>query len=54
MIANAPVATVSLPEAGAQSYVGLALDMEHAVNELSKKFPSFFGEETKPSNEYKA
>ena len=50
LIASAPVATGALPEAGSGSYVGLALSMELAMNELAKKFPSFFPANTKPSN----
>ena len=53
LIANAPVKTASLPEAGSESYVGLAIAMELAMNELSDEFPSFFVEENKPSNECK-
>ena len=53
LIANAPVKTGSMPEAGSASYVGLAVAMELAVNELSAKFPAFFAEELKPLNECK-
>ena len=42
VIASAPVKTGSLPEAGSESYVGLAIAMELAMNELSEKFPAFF------------
>ena len=42
VIASAPVATGSLPEAGSESYVGLAIAMELAMNELAEKFPAFF------------
>ena len=41
LIANAPVATLSLPEAGSQSYVGMALDMELAMESLLDMFPGF-------------
>ena len=47
LMANAPVKTASLPEEGSQSYVGLALAMELAINELADKFPAFFGEKTR-------
>ena len=50
LIASAPVATGSLPVAGSESYVGLAIAMELAMNELSEKFPAFFGERTRPLN----
>ena len=50
VIAGAPVATASLPEAGSESYVGLAIAMELAMNELSEKFPSFFVQGTRSSN----
>ena len=50
VIANAPVATVSLPQDGSQSYVGLANTMELAMNELYTKFPAFFVEEAEPSS----
>ena len=53
LIASAPVKTGSLPEAGSEPYVGLALTMELAMNELSEKFPSFFVEESQPSNQSK-
>ena len=42
VIASAPVKTGSLPEAGSESYVGLAIAMELAINELSERFPAFF------------
>ena len=42
VIASAPVKTGSLPEAGSESYVGLAIAMELAMNELAQKFPEFF------------
>ena len=42
VIASAPVKTGSLPEGGSESYVGLAIAMELAMNELAQKFPSFF------------
>ena len=45
VIASAPVSTLSSPVGGAQSYAGTALAMEHAMMELSDKFPRFFGEE---------
>ena len=50
VIAGAPVATASLPEAGSESYVGLAIAMELAMNELAEKFPSFFVQGTRSSN----
>ena len=40
------------PESGSGPYVGLALAMELAMNELSKKFPAFFAEAAKSSNTY--
>ena len=51
LIANAPVKTASLPDAGSESYVGLASAMELAVYELSENFPAFFVEEAKPSDQ---
>ena len=45
LIANAPVKTAAFPEAGSESYVGLAEAMELATNELSEHFPAFFVEE---------
>ena len=53
VIASAPVATGSLPEAGSESYVGLAIAMELAMNELADKFPAFFVQGTPPSNNHK-
>ena len=53
VIAGAPVATASLPEAGSESYVGLAVAMELAMNELAEKFPDFFLKGTRPSNQRK-
>ena len=50
LVASAPVATGSLPEGGSGSYVGLAMAMELAMNELSEKFPAFFGEGIRESN----
>ena len=52
LIASAPVATGSLPEAGSESYVGLAIAMELAMNELSENpdFSAFFGGATRPSS----
>ena len=50
LIASAPVATGALPESGSGSYVGLALSMELAMNELAEKFPSFFPENAQPSS----
>ena len=41
LMANAPVATLSMPEAGSQSYVGMAMDMELAVEALLDMFPRF-------------
>ena len=46
LIANAPVPTASLPEGGLGSYVGLAVTMKLAMDELYNKFPLFFGEDT--------
>ena len=51
LIANAPVKTASFPDAGSESYVGLAEAMELAMNELLELFPAFFVEETEPSKE---
>ena len=51
LIASAPVATGSLPDAGSESYVGLALAMELAMNELAEKFPNFFVKGSRQSNE---
>ena len=45
LMANAPVSTLSLPRSGSESYIGLAKVMELATEELSEKFPTFFGEE---------
>ena len=45
LMANAPVATQSLPESGSEPYVGLAKAMELATMRLSEKFPAFFGDE---------
>ena len=53
LIASAPVKMASLPETGSESYVGLAIAMELAMNELSEKFPSFFVQGTPPSNNNK-
>ena len=53
LIASAPVTTGALPESGSGSYVGLALTMELAMNELAEKFPAFFPGNTKPSNNRK-
>ena len=49
LMSNAPVSTMSLPESGSAAYVGLANTMRMATAELSKKFPSFFGESTSDS-----
>ena len=51
VIANAPVSTVSLPNSGSESYVGLATAMELAMYELFKIYPAFFEEETKSSKD---
>lgn len=48
VVANAPVGTVSMPNAGSESYVGLAGVMELVVDELSEKFPEFFEAEAQP------
>ena len=53
VIANAPVKTASLPEAGSASYVGLAASMELAMNELSTQFPAFFVGEAGPPSQCK-
>ena len=45
IMANAPLQTISLPNLGSESYVGLATAMELTVYELSEKFPEFFQEE---------
>ena len=50
VIAHAPIATMAFPDGGSESYVGLAVAMELAMDELSEKFPAFFVEENKPSN----
>ena len=50
LMSNAPVATASFPEAGSESYVGLATAMELAVGELVQTFPKFLRGGTKPSN----
>ena len=49
-MANAPVSTASFPEEGSQSFVGLALAMELAINELADRFPAFFGTKTRLQN----
>ena len=41
LMANAPVATLSMPEAGSQAYAGMARDMELAMGSLLGMFPSF-------------
>ena len=41
LIANAPVATGSMPESGSQSYVGTGVNMELAMEALLDMFPSF-------------
>ena len=46
VIANAPVSTVSLPNSGSESYVGLATAMELAMHELFKLYPAFFAQDT--------
>ena len=51
VIANAPVSTVSLPNSGSESYVGLATAMELAMYELFKIYPAFFAQDTKPSKQ---
>ena len=48
VIASAPVATGSLPDAGSESYAGLAIAMELAMDELSERFPAFFRRTTRP------
>lgn len=44
LISNAPVSTVSEPESGSESYLGVAVGMQMAMKSLSEKFPSFFVE----------
>ena len=46
LMSNAPVSTASFPEAGSESYVGLANAMELAVDELSTMFPEVLRGET--------
>ena len=53
LMANAPVSTLSLPESGSESYIGLAKVMELATKELSEKFPAFFGEDQQTTKQYK-
>ena len=53
LMANAPVATASLPEAGSEPYVGLAKGMELATVRLSEKFPALFGDEGRETKVYK-
>jgi len=50
LMSNAPVSTASFPDAGSESYVGLANAMELAVDELSTIFPEILRGETKSSN----
>ena len=50
LIASAPVKTGSFPEAGSESYAGLAIAMELAMNELAQKFPTFFVKGARDSN----
>ena len=45
LIANAPVKTVTIPEAGSEPYVGTAVGMQLATEALSEIFPAFFPEE---------
>ena len=52
LIASAPVKTGSLPEAGSESYVGLAIAMELAMNELSERFPAFFAAGKRGTNRW--
>ena len=52
VIAHAPIATMAFPDGGSEPYVGLAIAMELAMNELSEKFPVFFGGKTQPSTGY--
>ena len=51
VIANAPVKTASLPDAGSESYVGLAGAMELAMYELFDIFPGFFEQAIKSSQQ---
>ena len=53
LIASAPVGTLSMPEAGSESYVGLAVALELAMNELAEKFPIFFAQGTAQSKKHK-
>ena len=52
LMANAPVATQSLPESGSEPYVGLTNAMKLAMEELSRKFPEYFNEEGRPTARY--
>ena len=45
LIASAPVSTISFPVSGSEAYVGTAVGIQLAMEELSKKFPSFFHEQ---------
>lgn len=53
LIANAPVKTGALPDAGSEPYAGLANAMEIATRELYETFPAFFVETTDVSSERK-
>ena len=53
LVASAPVKLMPFVGTGSESYAGLAIAMELAMNELSQTFPAFFVEESKPSNECK-
>ena len=48
LMANAPVATQSLPESGSEPYVGLTKAMKLAMEELCRKFPEYFAAEGEP------
>ena len=51
LIASAPVPTAALPEGGSESYAGLSIGMQLAMEELSDTFPRFFGQETTTPNQ---
>ena len=51
LIASAPVPTAALPEGGSESYAGLSIGMQLAMEELSDTFPRFFGQGTKTLNQ---
>ena len=51
LIANAPVSTAALPEGGSESYVGLSIGMQLAMQDLSESYPLFFGQSDKAPNQ---